>query len=107
MLLTEEEAIKKWCPQAQDESEGGSYNRFEKAESPTFPIACTCIASKCMWWRWENNLIPRVTASKDNPPQDEGWKMVLLGNNDIEWIKYLPETRRGYCGIVGRAISQP
>jgi hypothetical protein len=46
MILTEEEARKKWCPMVRhsDSGTGGSYNRPN-----TQPY--TCIASECMMWR--------------------------------------------------------
>ena len=106
MLLTEDEAKIKWCPQAQDENDGGSYNRFLISGTPlaSYPIVCVCLASQCMWWRWESNSIPYLVSPtigpKGSPPQGEGWEWDEEGHR---WIKYLPETRRGYCGIAGRA----
>lgn len=55
MLVTEKEAQEKWCPEARYVTEnfhpatnswktGGKENRS--------PLACRCIASDCMMWRW-------------------------------------------------------
>lgn len=47
MLLTEEEAKTKWCPQARsgEPDEGSGWNRYKDH-------GCCCIASECAAWRW-------------------------------------------------------
>lgn len=47
MFVTEEEAKKKWCPEAitNNASCGGNVGRF----------STPCIASECMMWRWQND----------------------------------------------------
>lgn len=52
-LLTEEEAEKKWCPQARSASTDGA-NRY--GNSPD--MYCFCLASACMAWRWESYRKP-------------------------------------------------
>lgn len=57
MILTEEEALQKWCPYAKATSEGGNAhdagNRYSSFNGSTdYPAACQCIASRCMAWQW-------------------------------------------------------
>jgi hypothetical protein len=51
--MTEEEAIKKWCPFAIQTITGpASYNRFGDPKNVNvIPIGCMCLASKCMVWK--------------------------------------------------------
>ena len=61
MLLTEEEAKWKWCPQAHD----GSDQR--------------CVVSHCMAWRWdlpkEFEKLKRESENKPHKsPHQKGWK---------------------------------
>jgi hypothetical protein len=51
MVLTENEAAKKWCPKVQlvlVESGALVTNRYSLADAEH----CCCIGSFCMWWRW-------------------------------------------------------
>lgn len=82
MLLTEEQAREKWCPEARTafqyrEGGGGDHRDAmvvaNRAENDA-PIS-NCIASSCMWWRWS-----------DEPQQ-------VLARDD--------KHRRGYCGLAG------
>lgn len=90
MVLTEEEAKTKWCPQVVRTNLGGTY-----------PISCTCVASRCMLWRWWSTYIPKITLPEVIIHQErvhpgEGW---VWDEEEHRWAKYQPEKRRGYCGI--------
>ena len=63
MLLTEEQAREKWCPEARcaikgDEDAIFAYgiNRWPKAHERL--TGTCCIASDCMMWRWEGGIYP-------------------------------------------------
>lgn len=83
MLLTEEEAKAKWCPQAQI------------AAGPASNDIQTCCASNCMMWRWgKDNLMlkPPWTPADWTPP--EGFRLREDGNTErIDSV--------GYCGLAG------
>ena len=68
--MTEEEARKKWCPMVSFVCYDNRSGRKEKNDR--------CIASECMWWRWNKKLI---------------------GGNHEDGFKYKDE---GYCGLAGR-----
>ncbi len=76
MIVTEEQAKAKWCPEARVESDDGqgvgSVNRdFGKGHALS---DCMCLASGCMLWRW------------------------------AEYLDDSPKRRRGYCGKAGAPI---
>lgn len=59
MMLTEEEARKKWCPfvryyEAGDRAASNRWRQSLPAEEPHAlnPVPCRCIASDCMMWQW-------------------------------------------------------
>lgn len=73
MILTEEEARSKWCPEVRHLGDGGggggTWNRtmammtriFGWDGSNPYPDAtCNCIASECMAWRWVKEFEPYV-----------------------------------------------
>ncbi len=65
MMYTEEQARERWCPAARavtweyqnvKQGRAGTFNRpFESGLSE--PEDCRCIASDCMWWRWEDGNV--------------------------------------------------
>lgn len=85
MMLTEDEARKKWCPMARyvaDSNDPNTANRWVRIST------CCCIASDCMAWRWE----PWVNGSPANGPR----------NNNGE-----QRDPRGYCGAFGKPGDAP
>lgn len=107
MMLTENEAARKWCPFARVagtlSSAGGSgiggaggppvYDTMRGAAINRDPIGggdsspdgrCKCLASGCMAWRWQSS------ASMDNPSRVPG-----AGTQEIK-------QERGFCGLAGR-----
>lgn len=110
MLLTEEEARKKWCPfartgatmvdcgRADSHSEviqgiiGASVNRdvgsYDKDGNETVQISGRhrCIASECMAWRWRRSGFEGVTYHPD-------------GSKTYIWPG--PAPTYGYCGLAG------
>lgn len=66
MILTEAEAITRWCPLSRvyaygvptaremaPTATGGPANRFINADGPELnPETCRCLASGCMLWMW-------------------------------------------------------
>lgn len=96
MLLTEEEAKKKWCPETGEEK---------------------CIASGCMAWRWgEKSYQFRILDSTQTTKKEkkelekEGWKLIHREvnkkdpySNTWTWRRPMPDgTDRGYCGLAGK-----
>jgi len=70
--MTEEEARTKWCPQIRWTSHGEGYSDpFENRGSN-----CNCIASDCMMWRWNRDI--------------------MAGGSGRA------EPTQGYCGLAGK-----
>lgn len=92
MLLTEEQARKKWCCQ------------HDMANQH-------CYASDCMAWRWgesedecEDEVTLPVPKGESNPPFSncpEGYKVERYSNSDYTAAKGRKITARGYCGLAG------
>ena len=53
MMVTEEEARTKWCPQTQISVIMGSDGFYCNKPRSTGNNNKNCIASKCMVWRWD------------------------------------------------------
>lgn len=87
MLLTEEDAKRKWCPKAISlYREKGYYGSGDgmagiNRDSPSGNIP-SCIASFCMAWRWHD---PKKLRDID-----------LVTSDVVD-----QEPRRGYCGAFG------
>lgn len=98
MTLTEEEAKTKWCPHAftfgsltgPNETNYGPQNRGFQMKGPL--VACECIASKCMSWRWVDDT--RMTRA-DGQPLEPGR---AYHKDDI---LHTTVRERGYCGLAG------
>lgn len=76
MLLTEEEAKKRWCPHARVNA-GPGFNRNSGGEPSRSAL---CIASECMAWRFYG----------------AGWRTSeTVGNYSVEHVEL------GYCGLSG------
>jgi len=82
MILTEEQAKKKWCPFAMvpehNEQSDPSRNRWASGDQLK---TANCIASMCMAWRWE--MTPNEASSATNAKQ-----IKIQGT--------------GYCGLAGK-----
>lgn len=74
--ITEEGAHQKWCPHA-IASHNDPRRGFHKGEVPD-DLCFTCIASRCMAWRWV--FVP-------NPEAFDGPELV--------------QGDKGYCGLAG------
>ena len=72
MLVTEAEALGKWCPMARSNNENDAPNRTHQNE---IQAGCNCIASDCMVWRW--SYAPEEAKGNKNGPL-------------------------GYCGLAGK-----
>lgn len=87
--MTEDEANQKWCPFVRLNVPDGSTdvlimnNRAKRAisEETTNGQMCGCLASKCMAWRWSQEI---------SGPQNFEYK---TGN---------PSQVHGYCGLAGK-----
>jgi hypothetical protein len=126
-VLTEVEALHKWCPFAQVAVSASD----DVVANTLSGKAVTCAASSCMAWRWADpefefeetdNLIideadgrqkPRGTPPK---PEGDGWEVAddttfkgrvmyggngEFGNGDSTKWKRPYANRRGYCGMAG------
>lgn len=70
-MYTEKQAREKWCPAAR---------AIREWETPTSDATrANCIASDCMWWRWEIQADIDLTAPGQPPDK----------------------RHRGYCGMAG------
>jgi hypothetical protein len=75
MMHTEKEAQKIWCPAAR--------------------LGDSCVASKCMAWRWAQ--IP----NPDWKP-DHGMMSTFGRDTRNDAPMYIDDKKRGYCGLGGR-----
>jgi hypothetical protein len=94
MNMTEEEARKKWCPQARLGTEA-SCNRAPTRVDAADPIMARCIASECMAWRFTNK----------QPEHDlERHLIPHLANEHSERLHqkfHRDNPLKGYCGLAG------
>jgi hypothetical protein len=59
MLLTEKQAAVTWCPQLPRREAFHEHPSVPRAlPPPGTPPATGCLGSKCMAWRWRNDLDP-------------------------------------------------
>lgn len=84
-LVTEEQAKEMWCPAVRAGDEGiaddAGQNRESSLENPPY---ARCIASKCMWWRWQLE-----------PVNPDPMATVIGGPNPTKY-------ERGFCGMAGK-----
>lgn len=90
-MLTEQEAAERWCPfvryrAAYDDTASNRWKQSAPADQPDAlnPIACRCIGSACMAWRWESRPDRSVSAG-------QGVRLDVMP----------PTSHRGYCGLAG------
>lgn len=89
-MLTETEARSKWCPLSQEAPHGARAprNRIEGiSNDDAFPATCLCLASNCMAWRAERELIDPNTGKPAKQP--------------LMRAEYR-STGRGWCGLAGK-----
>lgn len=91
MILTEEEAKTKWCPEARANAGrtaiGTTLNRDDNG-APF--VGCYCIGSACMAWRW-----------RDPAPEIE---IFVAGEGNADFVRRRDRIlagRVGYCGKAG------
>ena len=113
MILTVEEAKKKFCPRTMRAQENGCN------------LVLICEGDQCMAWRWFEtefshreiwhitplpeeiyNLPPDEKSAKreeewvqKHKPEGEGW---IFNDEEFTWVKLHPEKRRGFCGLAGK-----
>lgn len=88
MILTEEEAKQRWCPQARSVGsvlDAGNTNRIHAGYNRDHPSGNmpACIASSCLFWRWA---------------EEKKIRDIDLVTSDV--VDLPP--RRGFCGIAGK-----
>jgi hypothetical protein len=111
MLLTEEEAKTKWCPNAR-ESGGDTATFWNKprmliaklfgidyAEQEATDRGCLCIASACMAWRWQRDFA--YSAYDAGPPPGKGWEKTGHTIHEGETVEWALSTGKGRCGLAG------
>ncbi|GEM_PF-883408 len=95
MLMTEEEALTRWCPHARVSTlvTGTDYNETavggaacNRADSHSMYEGANCIAGGCMAWRWGGPI---------QRPKEGGWNR-SDGSFETETISV------GYCGAFGK-----
>lgn len=104
MMLTEEEAKTKWCPQmahhelACDETERRGQTNIGGV------IAARCIASECMAWRFEGTRTETVWIDPKPTPQQEA---DAAERGESYCKPHYAETRvkTGYCGLASRPAA--
>lgn len=116
MLLTEEQARRRFCPKMVVVSEDGlsHSNRwgndiFDQAAAKrgdhAAPLNC-CIASDCMAWRWHDlehqthTKLHRDGTDPAIPPGGDGWEAAIEDEDGVLWRR-INQDRRGFCGLAG------
>lgn len=114
MILTEEEAKTKWCPQAMADGEDFSFNKFSDG---TMADGTCCLGSACMMWQWFDPNVGRggffITDDVEGSKKAlaaEGKDVVSVNasspNNKqstIHWReKTVAQLRVGFCGLARR-----
>jgi len=102
MLLTEEGARTKWCPQARvfdvsGTNSAAAINRYDEdvpsknngADEDSLPPSARCVGSNCMAWRW-GDCHPTETVDVIETPTPGLHRRVSR------------PIQRGYCGLAGR-----
>lgn len=101
MILTEEEAKTKWCPETRVHvvpDMGGVYVNKPLSESNTYGYATEksvmCIGSACMAWRWATNggHYEAVAPNHHGP----SFARLIPGTGTLS-------TTHGYCGKAGKS----
>jgi hypothetical protein len=110
MILTEQEAVEKWCPLVRApwsfaESVAGVNDRGGD------PEVVNCIGSRCMMWVWVEQEWDWVPAERADALKSEGWSepdaMINATFNFDDGrkrqLKRPQGTRRGTCGLINRS----
>lgn len=79
MMLTEEEAATRWCPQSRIIDHGGIIHA-----NTSVGDSLNCCGSGCMAWRWQPALSVTLW--------DGGYKEQRV------------DRKEGYCGLAGRPL---
>lgn len=98
MILTQEEARQKWCPQARVVHENGDGTLFTAGNSfgdGCRSVATRCIASECMAWKWLMSTQHGTGANMDK----EG---VMYWTRGGRSAYEPPPDARGFCGLAHR-----
>lgn len=106
MLVTEADAVKKWCPHARTFDAGKLGDSPE--QSPVVVVAnrggsghVNCYGSACMAWRWADGGDPfHVSTSILAEWQSRGYEVIK--DEGPRALIALPQGKRqGYCGQAG------
>lgn len=108
MILTEEEARTKWCPEARVAIDAQGYsaaNRFGDDGKSYLGSQTFCIGSACMAWRWEGDW----SDQKIHPNTLEAWAKYgwvkvddpFEGDDGTITVRYAGR-RVGFCGKAGK-----
>ena len=103
--MTEDEAKDKWCPFARVSETGGRSVAINRDAEP-WP---TCVASKCMAWRWRLLMADAAyleavkLATKEAKASGGNPKLAAQHVNDNRAKYGLPvKSFDGYCGLAGQ-----
>ena len=111
MILTEEEAKTKWCPEIRTGLvHGMSVNHHVDMRPGGAGVhdETRCVASGCMFWRiYREAVLPRTdigtTHDQSPPTHGSGWTFVEGSETGSSWSRELPgKPATGYCGKAGR-----
>lgn len=110
MLMTEEEAKTKWCPQVRygafQEPAANRWKQSAPEDQPHAlnPVPCRCIGSDCMAWRWgprADQPIKVCKAGDTAPLAEEGGIWIRKREGSNEWGLFI---RTGRCGLAGPVL---
>lgn len=102
MLLTEDEATKKWCPFARDIDCGRGASGFNRPVD--LAGASECIGSRCMAWTWEDRgkpvLVPEGAAAPAAHYVKRGQTVIEQAEGATRFDEYV-------LGFTGPGDKQP
>ena len=110
MILTEDEARKKWCPMSRVAVDTESafrvaYNRIISQDGLNATgIAMRCIASDCAMWREAQTVETEINDTWFIYDPPKGWRYVVSFDDGMaKFERTLSDApKSGYCGLAGK-----
>lgn len=104
MVIENDRAHEKWCPEARMHRYDASVNRDTNGGTMHMP---TCLGSRCAVWRWWEEGGPmEIPVAKVELATKRGWVLAddqkLAREGTSVMMIHTSPSRKGYCGLAGR-----